>query len=238
MRSPVLMVASVPELAERFAARFEQASAAAIAARGRFAWMIPGGSAAEYLLPPLARARVDWSRTDVFFSDDRFVPRSDPASNASASARLLFDGLGAHGPRVHPMLTDASDPAAAARDYAATLTSLLGPRPVPDLALLGIGEDGHVASLFPGHASVDDAASLVLVELDSPKPPPTRLTLSLPLLAASRAVVLGAFGKGKADVVRRVLHDPACPLPAARLLRRAADVLLLLDPGAASRLDR
>ncbi len=236
MCSPVVVVGSVGELAERFVARCEQAAAAAIAARGRFAWVIPGGSAAERLLPRLARASVDWSRTDVFFSDERFVPRSDAASSASAAARLLFDGLGAHGPRSHPMVEDAADPAAAARNYAGTLTAVLGPRPVPDLTLLGIGEDGHIASLFPGLDAVGDVSSLVLVEYHSPKPPSVRLTMSLPLLAASRAIVVAAFGEAKADVLRRVLHDPVCDLPAARLFRRAANVLLLLDPGAASRL--
>lgn len=238
MSNPVVVVAPEPELAERFVAFVERASEQAIAARGRFAWVICGGSAAEKLLPPLQLARVDWSRTDVLWSDERFVPRGDPASNASTAARLLFDGLGVSGPRAHPMLEAVTDPVAGAERYAETVTAVLGADPTPDLALLGIGEDGHVASLFPGRTPVEDDSVLVLVERHSPKPPPLRLTLSFGLLARSREVVLAAFGAGKAGVVRQVLNEPDGTSPAARLLRRASNATLLLDPAAASRLDR
>lgn len=236
MAVPKVEVASSEQLADEFASSCERACAGAIAARGRFAFVIPGGSAAEQFLPRLALARLDWSRTHVFYSDERFVPRKDPSSSASASARLLFDALGTRGPHVYPLVGGAFDPDAAAREYTATLTRVLGATPVADLALLGIGEDGHVASLFPGHAAVDDESALVLVERDSPKPPRTRLTLSLPLLAASRQVVIAAFGEGKAEPLAAVLHDPDSTLPAARLVRRAADVRFLLDPPAAARL--
>lgn len=236
MHTPAIVVADPSELAEAFAARVERAAAAAILARGRFAFTIPGGSAAEKLLPRLARARVEWPRTGVFYSDERFVPRSDPDSSASASMALLFQGLGSAGPRVHPMVDSAIDADATAARYAELLVRTLGEDPVMDLVLLGIGEDGHVASLFPERASLEVSDAHVIVERDSPKPPPTRLTLSLPLLARAREVVIAAFGAGKADVLHDVLHDPACTLPAARLLRRATDVTLLLDPAAAARL--
>jgi len=236
MAQPVLVSEAPAALAERFAAACEQAAARALAERDRFALVIPGGSAAERLLPRLATAAIDWTRTDVFFSDERFVPSGDAASSAAAAQSLLFDALGAHGPRVHAMVGDDPDPVATARDAAADLVATLGRLPVFDLALLGIGEDGHVASLFPGRAASEEPHGLVLVERDSPKPPPTRLTLSLPLLAGSRRVVFAAFGVGKAAILRTVLRDPASTLPAARLLRGAADVLVLLDPAAASAL--
>lgn len=236
MHAPEIVVAERPELSEWFAARVERAAAAAIVERGRFAFVIPGGSAAEHLLPRLARAKVDWPRTGVFYSDERFVPRNDPDSSATASMRLLFDGLGHHGPRVHPMVDSALDPDVTATRYAEGLVRALGPDPVADLVLLGIGEDGHVASLFPGRAALEVDDALVIVERDSPKPPPTRLTLSLPLLARGREVVIAAFGAGKADVLHDVIHDPACTLPAARLRRLAPRLTFLLDPAAAARL--
>ena len=242
---PIVVVEPVEALAGRFAVLCEQAGVRAIAARRRFAFVIPGGSAAENLLPRLARAQVDWLRTDVFFSDERFVSRSDPASSAAAASRLLFESLGPQGPRLHAMVGDdiaAANPSApdapdvAARRYAAALVSILGPEPVFDLALLGVGEDGHVASLFPGRPAAAERSGLVLVERDSPKPPPTRLTLSLPLLAAARTVVVAAFGAGKAGIVRTVLRDRGSQLPAARLLRLAADAHVFLDPAAAGAL--
>lgn len=239
VRDPLVVVESREVLAERFAAVCERAAASAIAARGRFAFVIPGGSAAEALLPRLATARIDWARTEVFFSDERFVPRSNPASSAAAADRLLFGALAQGGPRVHAMVAETAPPPApeaAARAYAEVLVARLGREPVFDLALLGVGEDGHIASLFPGRAAAEERSALVLAERDSPKPPPVRLTLSLPLLAASRTVVGAAFGAGKADVLRAVLRDPGSQLPAARLLRLAADAQMLLDPAAASAL--
>lgn len=236
MHAPEIVVADLTELADAFAARVERAAEAAIAARGRFAFVIPGGSAADQLLPRLSRARIDWPRTGVFYSDERFVPRSDPDSSASASMRLLFDGLGSAGPRVHAMVAATDDAEATAARYAGLLEHTLGTAPVLDLVLLGIGEDGHIASLFPGRPSLAVTDREVIVERDSPKPPPTRLTLSLPLLARAREVVIAAFGAGKAQVLHEVVHDPACTLPAARLLRTAARVTLLLDPAAAAHL--
>ena len=238
MPHPIVVVESIESLADRLAGLCEESARRAVAARGRFALVVPGGSAAENLLPRLARAHIDWPRTEVFFSDERFVPRSDPASSASAANRLLFESLGLMGPRLHAMVGGETDPAAAARSYADDLLATLGAGPRFDLTLLGVGEDGHVASLFPGAAAAGELTALVLVERDSPKPPSTRLTLSLPLLAASRTVVVAAFGEGKAGVLRSVLRDAGSQLPAARLLRLAREAYVLLDAAAASALDR
>ncbi|MEQ1834682.1 MAG: 6-phosphogluconolactonase, partial [Candidatus Eisenbacteria bacterium] len=205
MEDPQVTVAEAPVLSETFAGWVESAAQEAIAARGRFVFVIPGGSAAEQFLPRLGSARLDWTRTHVLYSDERFVSRNDPASSAAASMRLLFTALGTRGPHVHPLVETANDPAREAERYTAKLTDLLGPEPTPDLALLGIGEDGHVASLFPGRASLEVTAACVVVERDSPKPPSTRLTLSLPLLARARTLVIAAFGAGKAEPLRAVL---------------------------------
>src|SRR5437763_16737779 len=109
MPAPVLVIESREALAERFAASCEQAALRASAARKRFVLVIPGGSAAEQLLPRLATARIEWARTEVFFTDERFVARSDPASSAAAARRLLFDALGERGPHVHPMIMGEID---------------------------------------------------------------------------------------------------------------------------------
>lgn len=236
MEDSRIMVAEVAELAESFAGMVESAAQAAITARGRFSLVIPGGSAAEQLLPRLGTARVEWTRTHIFYSDERFVPRGDSASSASASMRLLFTALGTRGPHVHPMVETANDAELEAQRYTTKLTDILGPEPAPDLTLLGIGEDGHVASLFPGRPSLEVSESRVVVERSSPKPPPLRLTLSLPLLARARTLVVAAFGSGKAEPLRAVMRDPACALPAARLWRAAPHVQWLLDAEAGAAL--
>ncbi len=234
MEDPRVTVGEIPALAEMFTGMVESAAQSAITARGRFALVIPGGSAAEHFLPALASARVDWTRSHIFYSDERFVPRSDVSSSASASMRLLFTGLGTRGPHVHPMVETANDADNEATRYTAKLVDTLGPEPAPDLTLLGIGEDGHVASLFPGRESLDVTESRVIVERRSPKPPSIRLTLSLPLLARSRVLVIAAFGAGKAEPLRAVLREEGCDLPAARLLRMAPGARFLLDGQAAA----
>ena len=242
MPAPVLVVENRDALADRFAILCEQAALRAIAARKRFVLVIPGGSAAEKFLPRLGTARIDWGRTDVFYTDERFVSRSNPASSAAASRAFLFDALGDRGPRVHPMVAAEVDPndtaaaVAAAQRYEEELVATLGGEPEFDLTLVGVGEDGHVASLFPNRPAVEERTGMVLIESASPKPPSLRLTLSLPLLSASRAVVVAAFGQGKAQVVRTLLRDAGSRLPVARLLRRVSDTTVMVDPEAAGAL--
>ena len=105
----------------------------------------------------------------------------------------------------------------------------LGLPPRLDIALLGVGTDGHVCSLFPGHALLDEEQQWVGVETAAPKPPTRRLTLTLPTLAAAELIVVAAFGTSKHDAVRSALRDPESTLPLARALRRARRSLVLLD---------
>ncbi|HTJ61431.1 MAG TPA: 6-phosphogluconolactonase, partial [Candidatus Saccharimonadales bacterium] len=128
------------------------------------------------------------------------------------------------------------DPERAARDYAETLRFVLGSPPVLDLALLGVGEDGHIASLFPGRPALHAIEPHVLVEEASPKPPPLRLTLSLDVLAGAREVIVAAFGTPKAAAMAEALQDPESELPLALLLRRAPRATVMLDEEAASAL--
>ena len=134
-------------------------------------------------------------------------------------------------------MADAGRRAAAAA-YAAELTSVLGSPVRLDFVLLGVGPDGHVASLFPTHDLLMEQQQLVAAILDSPKPPPRRLTLTLPALADAERVVVVAFGDEKADVLREAIERDDSPLPLAQLLRRARRPLVLADRAAARRLPR
>ena len=133
------------------------------------------------------------------------------------------------------MPADAPDLDAAARAYEAQLVERLGTPPALDVALLGVGPDGHVCSLFPGHALLRETVRFVAPIEDSPKPPPRRLTLTLAALAAARLLVVGAFGAAKAAVVREAFDDEKSNLPLALALRQAPRSLVLLDPAAAGR---
>src|SRR5690242_6574750 len=165
----------------------EIAARAAEAARaGRpLSVAVSGGSVATTFFPGWAANRtMDWASTEVFWADERAVAPTDPESNYGLARALWLDPAGAPAVRVHRMPADSPDLDGAAREYAETLARVVGPARALDLVLLGIGPDGHVASLFPGHPLLDETDRPVAGVTDSPKPPPRRLTLTLPVLAA------------------------------------------------------
>jgi 6-phosphogluconolactonase len=231
---PEIVVDTREGLAPTAAARFEKAVRAAVEARGRFSCALPGGSVAEVFFPAIARLALPWKQVHVFLGDERAVPPSDPDSNIGLARRLWLDAVPA---RVHPMPADQNDLAAAAASYAAELRTTLGDPPRLDVALLGMGPDGHVCSLFPGHPLLKERTRWVAEITDSPKPPPRRLTLTLPVLAASRAIWVGAFGKAKAPIIREAIEDPASQLPVALASRSGPPAVFFLDREAASELD-
>ncbi len=195
---------------------------------------LPGGSVATTFFPALVRADVDWSGKRFFWGDERAVPPDHPESNYGLARALLLDHIDIAPGQVHRMRADAADLEAAAQAYEATLVRQLGDHGVLDLALVGLGPDGHVCSLFPGHPLLEETRRRVAAIVDSPKQPPRRLTLTLPFLAASRLVAIAALGAAKAEVVREAIEDPLSPLPVARLARAAKRCSFLLDAGAGS----
>ncbi|HUR17048.1 MAG TPA: 6-phosphogluconolactonase, partial [Candidatus Limnocylindrales bacterium] len=139
---------------------------------------------------------------------------------------------------IHRMPADAVDLAAAADAYAEELSGALGRVAVLDLILLGMGPDGHVASLFPGHQLLTEHDRSVAAVSDAPKPPPRRLTLTLPVLTRARSVVVAAFGAPKAKALGQALGDPASALPVAQVLRAASRAIVLADDPAGVELRR
>jgi 6-phosphogluconolactonase len=226
------LVRPASTIAADLAARVDACAREAVAARGRFAIALTGGSVATTFFPTLARLPLDWSATDFFWGDERAVPPDDPESNYDAANRLwLTPARVPHG-RVHRLPADTPNLTAAARQAERDLVATLGTPPALDLALLGVGPDGHVCSLFPGHPLLAESTRWVAAVEDSPKPPPRRLTLTLPTLAAARLVVFAVTGASKARVVRETVRDERSELPVALLARRARRALLLVDEDA------
>lgn len=219
-------------LAARFAAAFEQAARRATAARGRFACAVPGGSVAEAFFPSLVGAAVDWARLHVFFSDERAVPLQHRDSNAGLARRAWLDHVPVEPSHVHPLYRPGRALEQAAALAERDFESVLGAPPRLDLALLGMGSDGHVASLFPEHPALREPG-FVLAIRDAPKPPRERLTLGLAALAAAREIWIAAFGAEKAEAVREALEAPASRLPVALAVRSGPSVRFFLDPAAA-----
>lgn len=227
-------IGPVRALAAEFTRKVVTLATTSLAERGRFALAIPGGSAAEVLLPALARESLPWERIHVFWCDERDVSQDDAESNAGLLRRLWLGTPAWREARFHPMPGGSPDLGAAADAYEGELRNSLGANATFDLVLLGVGEDGHIASLFGTAASQPQPERMVLAITDAPKPPPRRLSLSFPMLARSRAVVVAAFGSAKAVAIRDAVEGEQAQTPVARLVRSASAVTLLLDEPAAS----
>jgi 6-phosphogluconolactonase len=217
-------------VADEVARAFAELVRAELDNQPRFACAVPGGSVATVVFPVLARLPVPWHRIDVFLADERFVPPSSADSNARAAEVHLVSQIAGERPRLHPMPTDG-DPDDAARRAGAALCAVAGTPPVLDLVMLGVGPDGHVASLFPDRDDWTRRPDWVIAVHDAPKPPPTRLSLGLATLAAARAVWFVAFGPEKAAAVAAA-RDPASNLPAAVVARRSRAARWFLDAAA------
>lgn len=208
--------------------RLERLAHESIVARGRFAIALPGGSVATTCFPLFAEAKVDWARTHFFWGDERAVAATHPDSNYGLAEKLWLERIIGHAPTVHRMEAEKADLDEAAARYERALREN-GPI---DIALLGMGPDGHVCSLFPGDALLAETTRRVAPILDSPKPPPRRLTLTLVALREAGEVIVVATGAAKAAIAREVRQEGSV-LPAARALRESQKGLLLLDHAAA-----
>jgi 6-phosphogluconolactonase len=229
---PEILVANISALADRLVLDLGNRLREAERAGRRFTLVLPGGSVAGAFLPRLAASELGSAAVDFFFADERAVPPSSPESNYGFARRLWFEPARVPPHRVHRMLADDPDPTRAAEAYGRQLEKSAGRPPRLDCVLLGVGADGHVASLFPGHPVLAEERRSVAVVHDAPKAPPRRMTLTLPVLAGAGRVVIAAFGPEKAQALEEAVRDPASTLPVAAVLRRAAGALLLLDPEA------
>jgi 6-phosphogluconolactonase len=209
----------------------------AIADRGAFRVALAGGSTprATYhrLAEPALAAEVDWPRAQVFFGDERMVPPDDAASNYRMAREALLDRVPIASSGVRRIRGEI-DPAAAAEQYAAELGEL----PL-DLVLLGMGDDGHVASLFPGGPELESAGRRV-VQSRSPLPPTPRVSVSLDVIREARHVAVIVTGAAKAARVAQVFAERASGhplLPAARVAPVSGSLHWFLDTASASLLD-
>jgi 6-phosphogluconolactonase len=231
---------------------FTAAAADAVASRGRFMLALSGGSTPKGLYRILAERADDpenaggWSWTDVhvFWGDERAVVPDQPESNYRMAGDSLLNRVPIPSTQIHRIQGEVSDPHEAAARYEDTLRAAFQSPdpavPVFDLVLLGIGTDGHTASLFPGTAFVDERRRLVVAGW-VPQVRAWRITLTLPVLTAARLVVFLVCGQDKADVVSSILGASAAPatvLPARRVVMEAPSVQLILDRAAATRLSQ
>jgi 6-phosphogluconolactonase len=207
----------------------------AIEQRGRAHLALSGGGTPERTYELLVDAVEDWGAVEIWFADERCVPPQDEQSNYRMAAQTLLDRLPSPAQAIHRMQGELGPQEGASR-YADELRASFDTHelevPALDLIVLGIGPDGHVASLFPGASTLAaEPHELCLSVHDSPKPPPERITLSLPVLRAAHRCLLLATGPSKADAVSAAMGEPTKHVPAS-LLRRERLTLILDDVAA------
>lgn len=225
--------------------RLADAIEAALAARGRALIVLTGGGSGIALLRRLGdhAARIDWKNVQLFFGDERFVPAADDERNDKQAREALLGRIDIPAANIHAMPASdgecGDDLDAAAQAYQEVLAANAEPgQPAPDfdVHLLGMGAEGHVNSLFPDTPAVRETSRLVVGVPDSPKPPPRRITLTLPAVRRSRQVWLVVSGAAKAEAVAAAVGgaDPAS-VPAAGAVGRE-ETVWLLDAEAAAQL--
>ena len=228
----VIVAADPAEMAKMAA---ERVIARISANAGRAAICLTGGPGPKLLYQLLAtdgyRSRIPWDHVHWFIGDDRFVAADDPLNNMGMARRLFLDRC-APADTIHPIPTDATDPEDASRRYESELKSYYGSsrlnpaRPLFDLVLMGVGPDGHTASLFPGYPAVDETERWVVgVPMANVDPLVPRVTLTLPVLASCHEMLFEAAGADKRPILTRVFEGE--DLPANRASSMAASIWLV-----------
>lgn len=194
----------------------------AVRKRGVFTFVLSGGTTPRLLYEELARephaSRVDWQHTHLFWGDERWVPSDSPDSNYSLALQTLISKVDVPPPSIHRIPAAAGTPQAAASEYETTLREFFQPSSAPnsstsfpafDLVLLGMGPDGHTASLFPGDTALEEKTSwVVAVESTSASPPVSRITLTLPVINEAKCVLFLVSGSNKLKVLQEILTSP------------------------------
>lgn len=215
----------------------------AITARGQALIVLTGGGTGIGLLKRVGEhgEKIDWAKVHLFWGDDRYVPEDDDERNYKQAREALLDHIDIPSANVHPMAASDGefgndlDAAAVAYDHVLAANAQDGqPAPDFDVHLLGVGPEGHINSLFPETPAVREAGKLVLGVKDSPKPPPRRITLTLPAIQRSREVWLVVSGGAKADAVAAAIGGAKpVDVPAAGAVGREVTVWLLDEDAAA-----
>ncbi len=237
------------DLAARAAELIYEAARSAIAERGRFTIALTGGSSPRQtyeLLVNAAPEQMDWTKVFVFLGDDRFVPYSSKDSNYEMCRELLLNHVPIPSEQIFPIHTDTATKEESAALYAETLSKVFnapqsGPAPAFDMILLGMGDDGHCASLFPGMPTLTITDKWVVSSPPGTLPPPVdRVTFTFPVLNAARSVLFLVDGAKKAPAVRDILEGVSAVNvhPSAGVQPVSGKLLWLLDTTAASLLTR
>jgi 6-phosphogluconolactonase len=240
-KGKVLVAPDTTALDEANAEMIVQSAADAIAARGRFTIALSGGSTPKPLYALMAsepwRNRVDWSRTHFFWGDERWVPSTSNQSNYKLANDAWLSKIPVPQENIHRMQTDRGEPEEAAEEYENHIRHFFGNDPQFDFNLLGIGTNGHTASLFPGRPTLQIRDRLVVAD-NIPEVHMWRITFTVPVINNSRQIVFLVAGAEKAHILHEVLRGPLEPerLPSQLIRANNGSLIWLMDEPAAAEL--
>jgi 6-phosphogluconolactonase len=244
MQPQIKVLPDVDAIAQEAAERIVRAADEAIVLSGRFTIALSGGSTPKTLYQLLAeepyRSRIDWTKVEVFFTDERCVPPDHPESNYRMARETLLSKVPIPGDNIYRMRGEVEPPEEAAKEYGMMLKEKFGDGGL-DLCLLGMGEDGHTASLFPGTPAVNEThhrCVAVYVE-KSTTGKSWRITLTAPFINRSREVIILVAGANKSKVLAEVLEGPRDPqrLPVQLIEPASGRVTWFVDAAAAGMAD-
>lgn len=233
----------IDTISQQAAAYVARIAREAIVTRGRFTIALSGGNTPKKLYSLLATepysSQIDWQLVDIFWSDERCVPPDDPESNYYLAQEVMLSRLTIPVAQVHRMPADGDNRIAASLDYTREMQRVFSTNGIPefDLLQLGMGPEGHTASLFPHQPSLHETQHLVM-PVSVPKPPPDRLTFTPPILNAARNVLFLATGADKADALHAVIEGPSNPdeYPAQIVRPPNGEVTWMVDSAIAQKL--
>jgi 6-phosphogluconolactonase len=234
---------SLPELSVAAAEFIAELAEASIKEINIFTLVLSGGSTPRLLYEELARQpiseRIDWQKTHIFWGDERYVPKDKPESNFALAFQSLIAKVDVPPTNVHRIVTESSSANAAAEAYENTLRHFFRPPggseddfylPSFNLVLLGLGRDGHTASLFPGDAALEEKYRwVVAVDGASASPPVERITLTLPVINKARYVIFLAAGANKKEVFQQIVNNPETSAHPAARVKPTGKLLWFID---------
>eukprot|EP01024_Parvocaulis_polyphysoides_P030611 TRINITY_DN2787_c0_g1_i5.p1 TRINITY_DN2787_c0_g1~~TRINITY_DN2787_c0_g1_i5.p1 ORF type:complete len:273 (-),score=37.73 TRINITY_DN2787_c0_g1_i5:287-1105(-) len=235
-----------PKVAAHGLAQFlVKAQNLAIEQKDSFTVVLSGGSLVNSLSALMEMDGVAWDKWHVFWADERVVPHTSTDSNFRGAMDAFLSHVPIPESQIY-VITEGLDAQAAATNYEGKLLGVSDsvlPRnafnfPVFDVILLGVGPDGHVCSLFPNRPETSEKTKWVIAVTDSPKPPPERITLTMPVVNSAKEVAIVALGEGKAEIVQRILEVQSLPgaLPAQLVRPTEGELTWILDSGSISQL--
>jgi 6-phosphogluconolactonase len=235
----VLIFKNLNMAADHAVRKWTEIAEKAVNEKGSFSVALSGGKTPAAFFQKLAKKnKLPWNKTHVFMVDERFVPYHDENNNYRMINEILLRHANIPAKNIHPISTTVESPQASAMKYERELNSFFSTRPGLDLVLLGIGDDGHTASLFPGTPSLKEKKHLAIAAPPSGTILSYRITITFPVINNAKNILFMVAGDNKAPVIREVIEEEKSRLPAAKVRPLKCSPVFLLDKAAASLLSK